>query len=183
LAVRLKLKDGDNMGNNPGVVLVKPKNIIHVQSAFPIFPNFVDFSVIATVNGQTQFTLPSYPVLTGLFSCNINGVTQDPLNGDFTVNGNILTMNANLVIGDKIAGFYQQMSPNMNPSILSYRTFFFIAAQGQTSFSIGFVPNAIIYIAVNGVLQSTTNYTINGQIITLTGALNAGDNFFGLAII
>lgn len=167
---------------NPGIVLVKEQKIIHVQSAFPILPTFQNFSLLATSNGQTVFTLPGYPVLSGLFSLNFNGVTQDPLNGDFLINGNILTFNGTTVIGDKLAGFYQQMSSNINPAILNYRTFFFIATQGQTQFNIGFIPQVVLYISVNGVLESTTDYTQSGAIVTLTQGLNAGDNFFGLAI-
>lgn len=168
---------------NPGVVLVKENKIIHVQSAFPIMPTFQNFSLFATSNGQTIFTLPGFPVLTGLFSLNINGVAQDPLNGDFTINGNILTVNANLSIGDKLAGFFQQMASNINPTVLSYRTFYFVATQGQAAFNIGFVPQYLLYISVNGVLESTSDYTINGSTITMSQGLNAGDNFFGLAII
>ena len=167
---------------NPGVVLVKEQKIIHVQSAFPILPTFQNFSLLATSNGQTVFTLPGYPVLSGLFSLNFNGVTQDPLNGDFTVNGNILTFNGTTVIGDKLAGFYQQMSSNINPSLMNYRTFFFVATQGQTVFSIGFIPQVLLYISVNGVLESVNDYTISGQNITMSQGLNYGDNFFGLAI-
>ena len=167
---------------NPGIVLVKEQKIIHVQSAFPILPTFQNFSLLATSNGQTVFTLPGYPVLSGLFSLNFNGVTQDPLNGDFTVNGNILTFNGTTVIGDKLAGFYQQMSSNINPSLMNYRTFFFVATQGQTVFSIGFIPQVLLYISVNGVLESVNDYTISGQNITMSQGLNYGDNFFGLAI-
>lgn len=169
---------------NPGVVLVAERKIIQVQSAFPIFPNFQNFSILTSSNGQTVFTLPNYPILTGLFSMNINGVTQDPLNGDFTVNGNILTVNASLVIGDKVAGFYQQMSSGISPAIMGYRTFFFVATQNQINFNIGFYPQAIIYIAVNGIVQSLQNgdYTVNGSVVSMSVGLNAGDRFFGLAL-
>ena len=172
------------MGAQPGLILLKEQKTVQVQSAFPIFPNFQNFSILATTNGQTIFTLPSYPVLTALFVLNINGVLQDPLNGDFTVNGNILTVNAVLSIGDKLAGFFQAMSSAINPSVLSYRSFFFTATQGQTQFNIGFIPTSIIYISVNGVLESLQNgdYTQNGAIITMSQGLNAGDKFFGLAI-
>ena len=169
------------MSAQPGVVLVNEQKIIHVQSAFPIMPTFQNFSLIAT-NAQTVFTLPGYPVLSGLFSLNINGVAQDPLNGDFTINGNIMTVNASLSLGDKLAGFFQNLASGISPSVLSYRTFFFTATQGQTLFAIGFVPQTVLYISVNGVLESTNDYTISGQNITLSQGLNAGDNFFGLAI-
>ena len=158
---------------------------MQVQSAFPIFPNFVNFSILATANGQTIFTLPSYPVLTALFVLNINGVMQDPLNGDFTINGNILTVPGSFNIGDKFAGFYQAMSAAINPSILSYRSFFFTAIQNQTQFNLGFLPTSIIYIAINGILQSLQNgdYTQNGTNITFSQGLNAGDKVFGLTIV
>jgi len=167
---------------NDGIVVINEQKEINVESAFPIFPNFVNFSLLATINGQTIFTLPSYPVLTGLFSLNINGVAQDPLNGDYTISGNTLTVNAVLTAGDKLAGFYQEMSSAVNPSALNYRTFFFVATQGQTVFNIGFVPQAIIYVAVNGVVESTNDFSLSGSVITMTQGLNAGDNFFGLAI-
>ena len=157
--------------------------MINVTSAFPIFPNFQNFSILATTNGQTSFTLPSYPVLTALIVVNINGAMQDALNGDYTINGNILTVNASLNIGDKVAGFYQALSSAISPSTLSYRSFFFTATQGQQVFNLGFLPKTIIYIAVNGILQSITagNYVQNGQTITMSVGLNAGDAFFGLA--
>jgi len=166
-----------------GITIIRRPQIINVKSAFPIFPNFVNFSIKALNNGQTQFTLPSYPILSGLFSLNYNGAQQDELNGDFTVNGNIVTINSDTVLeGDKIAGFYQEMSSAINPANLSYRTFFYTAIQGQTVFNIGFIPQNLLFIAINGIVQPTSAYTISGQNITLTGGLNAGDNFFGLAI-
>ena len=173
------------MSVNPGIVLIKNNNNILVESAFPIFPNFNPFSILAITNGQTVFTLPSYPIMTALFILNINGVVQDQLNGDFTINGNVLTVNASLIIGDKLSGFYQAMSSAVNPSVLSYRSFFATATQNQTQFNIGFVPKSIIYVSVNGILQSLQNgdYSINNQTITMSSGLNAGDRFFGLAII
>jgi hypothetical protein len=167
---------------NEGIVIIKRDNIIKVKSAFPIFPNFQNFSLIAT-GGQTVFTLPAYPILTGLFSLNINGTMQDELNGDYTISGNVLTVNAVLSAGDKLAGFFQAMSQNLNPSVLNYRTFFFTATQGQTIFNIGFIPTAIIYVAVNGTIQAVGegDYTVNGALITMSAGLNAGDKFFGLA--
>lgn len=166
-----------------GITIVRRPQVISVKSAFPIFPAFINFSILATLNGQTLFTLPSYPILTGLFVLNINGVAQDELSGDFTVNGNVITVNAtNIEVGDKISGFYQEMSSSINPANLSYRTFFDVAIQNQTVFNLGFMPTNIIYIAVNGIVQATTDYTISGQYVTLTQGLNAGDNFFGLAI-
>ena len=165
-----------------GIIIVQEKMEVHVESAFPIFPNFQNFSLIAT-EGQTVFTLPAYPILTGLFSLNINGTMQDELNGDYTVDGNVLTVNANLSAGDKLAGFFQAMSQNMNPDVLKYRTFFITATQGQTVFNIGFVPSAIIYVAVNGTIQAVGegDYVVSGSTITMSEGLNAGDKFFGLA--
>lgn len=168
-----------------GVILVNEQLKVFVQSAFPIFPNFTNFSILTTSNGQTVFTLPGYPVLTALFSLNINGVTQDPLNGDFTVNGNVLTVNASLSVGDKLAGFYQAMSSAINPAILNYRSFFQLATQGQTQFNIGYLPQSVIYIAINGILQSIQNgdYTIDGPVITFSSGLNLNDRVFGLTIV
>lgn len=169
---------------NPGIVVIKRDNIIEVESAFPIFPNFQNFSLTATIDGQTLFTLPSYPLLSGLMVMNINGVTQDPLNGDYTINGNVMTVHSNISVDDRISGFYQALPSSINPSNLNYRSFFFTAIQDQTQFNIGFVPKQIIYISINGTLQSLENgdYTVNGQTITMSQSLDAGDKFFGLAI-
>lgn len=170
------------MQTNNGVNVIQKKTTISVQSAFPIIPQFQNFSLLATSNGQVNFTLPSFPILSGLFFMNINGAAQDPLAGDFTINGNIMSVNANLSIGDKLAGFYQQMASNINPTVMNYRTFFFVATQGQTQFNIGFTPQVILYISVNGVVESTNDYSQSSGIVTLTQGLNVGDNFFGLAI-
>ncbi len=166
-----------------GIIIIKRPQIIQVQSAFPIIPNFMNFSAVTT-EPETEFTLPAYPILTGLSSFNINGVTQDPLNGDYTINGNTLIMNPAVLTGQKVAGFFQVMSQVVNPSMLSYRTFFFLATGGQTQFNLGFVPQNIIYISINGILQSPGDgdYTVNGAIVTLSQALSNGDKFFGLAI-
>lgn len=164
----------------PGVVLVIEQKVINVQSAFPIFPSFQNFSIVGT-QAQTVFILPSYPVLSGMFILNINGVMQDPLNGDYTVNGDVVTLDAGVNLGDKVAGFYQEMAANMNPAVLNYATFFFTATQGQTTFNLGFVPTSFLYIAVNGVFLSANQYAQNGPNIILTQALNAGDKFLGLA--
>lgn len=168
----------------PGVVLVLEQKIVNVQSAFPIMPQYQNFSIVATIPGQTQFALPSYPILTGLFQLNINGVTQDILNGDFTVNGNIVTLDGGVNVGDKIAGFYQVLQSNISNAVGSYRSYFAVATQGQTVFLIGFVPNAVLYVAVNGVVQSLGDgdYTLNGQYITLNAGLNSGDKFLVLAL-
>ena len=173
------------MSANPPVVIVKEQNVIYVQSAFPIMPKYQNFSALATINGQTIFTLPSYPVLTGLISVNINGVTQDPLNGDYTVYGNLITVNYALTVGDKVSGFYQVLSSQAPPTIGGYATFFFTASLGQQTFNIGFPFSGVIYVSVNGTLQAIGegDYSINGQFITMSQPLNAGDKFFGLVVI
>lgn len=167
-----------------GITIIKRPQVIQVKSAFPIFPEFQNFSEVATENDQTIFTLPANPILTGLSSFNINGVVQDPLNGDYTISGNTLTLNPGINIGDKVAGFFQVMSQISNPTVNNYRTFFLVATQGQTQFNIGFVPTAVIYIAINGIIQSQGDgdFTVNGQIITTSQGLDDGDKFFGLAI-
>lgn len=169
-----------------GITIIRRPQVIQVKSAFPIFPKFQNFSFIVGTNGQTEFTLPSNPVLTGLIVVNTDGITQDPLNGDYTVVGNTLIMNPSLLAGQKVAGFYQVQSPsNVPPLNLGYATFFTVAIQGQTQFNIGFLPQAIIYVSVNGTLQAVGDgdYTINGQIITMSQGLNYGDKFFGLAVL
>lgn len=167
-----------------GIAIIKRPQIIQVKSSFPIFPNFKNFSDIVTVDGQTQFTLAAYPLLSGLMIVNIDGVMQDALNGDFTVNGNILTLNASLVAGQKVAGFFQAMSPDINPLVMNYRSFFYLATAGQTVFNLGFAPQALLYVAINGTLQSAQDgdYTLVGQVLTVSQALDLNDKLFGLAV-
>lgn len=167
-----------------GITIIKRPQVIQVKSSFPIFPNFQPFSDVLTENGTTEFTLPAYPLLSGMMIVNIDGVMQDPLNGDFTVNGNTLIINASLVIGQKVAGFFQAMSPDINPLVLNYRSFFFLATAGQTIFNLGFTPQALIYVAINGTLQTVMDqdYTLSGQVLTVSEPLNLNDKLFGLAI-
>jgi hypothetical protein len=63
------------------------------------------FSVVATSNGQTVFTLPyTYSQIICLF---IMGTGQDPIAGDYTVVGNQVTLGSSapyIAIGDLIFG-------------------------------------------------------------------------------
>ena len=63
------------------------------------------FSVVATSNGQTVFTLPyTYSQIICLF---IMGTGQDPITGDYTVVGNQVTLGSSapyIAIGDLIFG-------------------------------------------------------------------------------
>ena len=66
---------------------------------------FLPFSVTATTNGQTVFTLPyTYTSIICLF---IMGTGQDPIAGDYTVNGNVVTLGLSapsIQAGDLIFG-------------------------------------------------------------------------------
>ncbi len=168
---------------NPGVVIIQQQNIIEAVSQFPILPQYRNFSAVATVDGQTDFTLPDYPVLTGIMDVNINGAAQDPLSGDYTVSGNILTLNPGIDAGDKVYGFYQDMSPVVNPTVLNFAYFFFIVAiQGQTIFTLDFQPSPLIYVAVNGVIQDNEDYTLDGYSLTIGEGLDIGDKLYGVGI-
>ena len=88
---------------NPLILNQEIKQIV-IQGG-PIVANILPFSVTATTNGQTIFTLPyTYSTIICLF---IMGTGQDILNGDYTVVGNIVTLGATapvMQIGDLLYG-------------------------------------------------------------------------------
>jgi len=93
---------------NPGVTVIRQTNIVYVNNFKAGHPvKFMQFSVTASSNGQTQFTLPGTPLLDGLIIVWINGSGQNFAAGDFTVSANILTLNEGIDSGDKVYGFFQ----------------------------------------------------------------------------
>lgn len=162
---------------------MKKANIIKVYSRFPIEPKFQPFFFTAT-QGQVQFVLPSYPTTDGMLSVCINGVAQNSLNGDFTINGLTLTMNAQLDNGDQVSGFYMVKSPINNPAILNYRQFYFDATAGQQNFTLLSLPAIMVLVSINGTSQSQQNgdYTVNGLVLRTSAPLNLHDKLFGVYI-
>lgn len=168
---------------NPGILLLQEQKVIQAVSEFPILPKYRNFSQIATVNGQTQFTLTDYPVLSGIVSVNINGVAQDPLNGDYTIVNNILTLNPGIDLGDRVSGFYQILSPVVNANAMNFSSYFeLVTTLGKTVFSLNFQPNPIIYVAVNGVVLNSTQYTTEGYLLTLNTGLAINDKLYVVGI-
>ena len=168
---------------NPGVVILQQQKVIEAISQFPILPQYRNFSQVATVDGQTDFTLSDYPVLTGIISVNINGIAQDPLNGDYTVVNNILTLNPGVDSGDKVAGFYQVMAPVVNANVLNFASYFELVAQAnKTVFTLSFQPSPVVYVAVNGVVQDSEDFTVNGYTLTLDSGLAINDKLYVVGI-
>ena len=79
-------------------IIVKGGSIVEMSAILP-------FSITATSNGQVVFTLPyMYTTIICLF---IMGTGQNPIAGDYTVNGNILTLGSSAPViqtGDIIFG-------------------------------------------------------------------------------
>ncbi len=169
--------------SNSGVVIVQQQNIIKAVSQFPILPQYQNFSFTAESDGQTEFPLANSPVLTGVMSVFINGVAQDPLNGDYTVAIDVLVIGApGLDEGDRVFGFYQIMSPAANNPDLNFESFFIEAIQDQSVFTLDFSPSPLIYVAINGVIQAPTSYTVDGYDITFDEGLDLDDKVYGVGI-
>lgn len=168
---------------NPGIVIVNQQKVIEAISQFPILPQYKNFSLVATSEGQTQFTLNDYPVLTGILSVNLNGIAQDPLNGDYTIVNNILTMSPGVSLGDKVAGFYQVMAPVVGANVLNFASYYELVADAdKTIFTLSFQPNPIVYVAVNGIVQDIHDYTISGYTLTLNSGLDIDDKLYVVGI-
>lgn len=176
-----------------GITIIKKSEIIRVQSSFPILPQYSNYSFTVSFPNQTAFTLPSYPNTVGLFVMTVNGVMQNPLIGDYTVNGLTLTYNPGsspLNVNDVVAGFYQVQSPINNPAIMNYRQFYFEVGvtpgtvAGQRAFTLPSVASLMILVSVNGTSQNQLNgdFTIVGNVLTLSQGLNLNDNLFGIYI-
>ena len=91
------------------VTVIRHPNIVKVTANVPVIHKqlFRSFSLISLA-GQTVFTLPSYPVTSGLMFCSINGTMQDPIAGDYVIFNNTLTVNAPLAAGDHLYGIFEQ---------------------------------------------------------------------------
>ncbi len=88
-------------------VTIRPEQVVVQVVLYPtnvIGLAFVPFAVIATIDNQTVFTLPSIP--STMLVVAINGILQSSVEGDFTVVGNQLTLNAGVDIGTLLAGIY-----------------------------------------------------------------------------
>jgi len=168
---------------NPGIVLLQQQKVIEALSQFPILPQYRNFSIVATSDGQTDFELDDYPVLTGIISVNINGIAQDPLNGDYTILDSTLTVSPGRDIGDKVAGFYQVMTPVVGANVLNFASYYeLVGTANKTVFTLSFQPNPIVYVAVNGVVQDNLDYTINGYTLTLNVGLDINDKLYVVGI-
>lgn len=69
--------------------------------------NFVGrtFNYTAT-GGENEFTLPASIASNGIIILAINGAMQNQLGGDFSVSGDTVTLDENLVAGDKVYGAF-----------------------------------------------------------------------------
>ena len=92
---------------NKIIIQQNPFPQITVQGV-PVMTTIAPFSFTATINGQTQFTLPVAPsIVICLF---IMGTGQDQIAGDFTINGQTITLGNTapyINAGDLIFGAYQ----------------------------------------------------------------------------
>ncbi len=72
----------------------------------------------------------------------------------------------------------------VGPDINSFvaRPFNFIASAGQTVFPLTRIPVSVIWLAVNGTMQSQLggDFTVSGNVITMADPLDAGDTVFGI---
>lgn len=168
---------------NSAVIINQYRNTVEAISQFPILPQYRNFTFTATADGQTDFELSDYPVLTGIIVVNINGVAQDPLNGDYTIDGNILTLSPGVDEGDRVFGFYQVLMPAVSPNPLDFASYFEqVTLQDKAIFTLDFQPNPIVYVAVNGVIQDNEDYTISGYTLTLNSGLDIDDKLYVVGI-
>ena len=95
--------------NNPVSVIRRP-NVIKITAQTPVLhpQRFKQFFLVATVDGQTAFTLPSYCKANGMIFLAVNGTGQSPIRGDFSVLGNLLTIASGVDLGDEVFGTYEE---------------------------------------------------------------------------
>ena len=94
--------------SRPATVIRHP-NLVRVTAQVPILHKqiFTPFSFVA-LQGQSIFTLPSYALANGMVFLSINGTMQDPVAGDYSINGNALIIGAALDAGDHVYGMYEE---------------------------------------------------------------------------
>lgn len=92
------------------VVTFRRPNVIRVTAQAPILhpQRFKQFFLVATAQGQTAFTLPSFCKANGMIFLAVNGTGQSPIRGDFSVLGNLLTISSGVDIGDEVFGTYEE---------------------------------------------------------------------------
>lgn len=68
---------------------------------------------------------------------------------------------------------------NLLPNLVPFA---FVATEGQTEFVLNSTPSQLIFVAINGAVQSVVkgDYTIDEDTITLDEGVNAGDNVVGV---
>lgn len=87
----------------PIIIQQNSNNVQIIGSFTPVF-NFTPFAITATMEGQTQFTLPTIPNFVIIMT--IQGVVQSQLAGDFTLAGSVVTFSEGIGLGELIAGIY-----------------------------------------------------------------------------
>lgn len=94
---------------NPAVTVIRHPNIVKVTAQVPILHKqlFKAFSLVA-IQGQSLFELPSFALANGMVFLSINGTMQDPIAGDYSINGDVLLIGAPLDAGDHIYGMYEE---------------------------------------------------------------------------
>jgi hypothetical protein len=82
-----------------------------------------------------------------------------------------------------IQGSYDNIASQIN--MTKYRPFLFTATQDQTQFVLDFTPQSVIWLAINGAIQSSQqgDFSLVGNTITTNEGLNAGNKLFGLATL
>lgn len=170
--------------NNQGLIILRKNTIVQVKSSFPIMPKFKAFSFAASTAGQRQFTLPTYPTGDGLLSAFINGFSQDPLVGDYVIDGQYVTLKTGLAIGDVFYGLYMEGAPVSSNQPYTFQTFFFNAAAGQTTYTLLSIPLYMLSVVINGTTQSQQagDFTVNGLNLVINAPQNLGDKVFGVYV-
>lgn len=128
----------------------------------------VIYSVTAT-EGQTDFTLPSSPSLNIVLMV-VSGITQNP--ADYVVNDvNIKYSGLHIPAGETVTFYYYRGGCGFGDGIGGppdvYST---IASADQKDFTLPDIPlRNIVLMAVNGILQFYTDFTISGTTVTYSG--------------
>ena len=127
--------------------------------------------------GQPAITIP-YAFTTCILY--INGVRQNQDNGAFTISGNTLVLSENLKAGDDIF-VYLSVSEETLVQDKTVKFFSTTATAGQTAITIPYTFGSVI-LYINGVAQNPTNgaYSVTGSVITVSEALDAGDDIFAV---